>query len=49
VAGKESAFDTAAEDAAFAAPQPQWGVYDPQLVKLQVRACVLRAGLRGGM
>lgn len=37
LSGKAEAFDIGPEKAAFMDPQPQWGVYDPQLVKMQVR------------
>ena len=44
LAGKEEAFlDAAADKAAWFDPQPQWGVYDPALVKLQVRSTAARA------
>jgi hypothetical protein len=37
VGGKAEAFDGAADKAAYLDPQPQWGVYDPELVKKQAR------------
>lgn len=35
LAGKAEAFDLTPENKAFLHPQPQWGVYDPELVKRQ--------------